>query len=804
MHRIQRLLAQRVSLAVVAVLGAACCVLAVPAAATPAAGATAATTINVSGTSAGRTFDGIGAISGGGGNTRLLTDYPAAQQQQILDYLFKPGYGADLQILKVEIGGDTNSTDGSESSIEHTSGAVSCGNGYEFWLMEQAKARNPNIKLYGLAWGAPGWIGGGNFWSTDMINYLVSWLNCAKADGLTINYLGGWNERGYNISWYEQLRSTLNADGYAAVQIVGADSDWSIASDIASNSTFANAVSIIGVHYPCQGGDGGNADTCPGNSTATSTGKPLWASENGSQDLNSGAPALIRSITRGYTDAGLTAYINWPVVAAIYPDLPYNTDGLILANQPWSGAYSLGESLWATAQVTQFTQPGWQFLNTGSGYLGGAESNGSYVSLKSTNGTDYSTIIETTTATAAQTVNVTVGGGLSTGTVHVWATNVNTPSAATNLVQQASITPSNGSYSLTVQPGYVYTLTTTTGPGKGTAASPGQTTLTLPYSDSFDGDTVGQQPRYLSQMQGAFEVEPCAAGRSGRCVQQQAATKPIEWDGDSNPYTIGGNLSWSNYTVSADALIAQAGSVQLIGRAGTQHAFGPAGINEYYLQLSNTGAWSIVRNNTNDTLTTLASGTVAAPGTGTWQHLALTFNGSSISAAINGTTVGTVTDSSWASGMVGFGTSGYQTDQFDNLSVALAGSATPSGHIVAGVDTADCVDVTGGSASPGTKVEMWTCDSNPAAQTWTMNSNGTVGINGQCLDVTGASTADGALIEEWTCNGGTNQQWLAVNGELVNPVSGKCLDDPAFNTTGGTQLDLWTCNGGSNQQWSVP
>ncbi len=66
---------------------------------------------------------------------------------------------------------------------------------------------------------------------------------------------------------------------------------------------------------------------------------------------------------------------------------------------------------------------------------------------------------------------------------------------------------------------------------------------------------MGQQPRYLSQMQGAFEVEPCAGGRSGRCVQQQAATKPIEWDGNSNPYTIGGNLSWSNYTVSADALI---------------------------------------------------------------------------------------------------------------------------------------------------------------------------------------------------------------------------------------------------------
>ena len=761
----------------------------------------ATTTITVSGTSAGRTFGGVGAISGGGGNSRLLTDYPAAEQQQILDYLFKPGYGASLQILKVEIGGDTNSTDGSESSHMHTASATDCNTGYEWWLMEQAKALNPNILLYGLAWGAPGWIGGGNFWSTDMINYLVSWLGCAKSHGLTINYLGGWNERGYNISWYEQLRSTLNADGYSGVQIVGADSDWSIASDIASNSTFANAVSIIGVHYPCAGGDGGSADTCTGNATATSTGKPLWASENGSQDLNSGAPALIRSITRGYVDGNLTAYINWPLVAAVYPDLPYDTDGLVQASQPWSGFYTVGASLWATAQVTQFTQPGWQFLNTGSGYLGGSESNGSYVSLKSADGTDYSTIIETTTASAAQTVTVNVSGGLSAGTVHVWATDL--AGSGPYLVQQPDITPSGGSYSLTVQPGYIYTLTTTTGQGKGTAAGPAQAGLPLPYSDSFDSDAVDQQPRYLSQQQGAFEVEPCAGGRTGQCVQQQAAVQPIEWDGNSNPYTIGGNLSWANYTVSADVLIQQAGSVQLIGRAGWQHSFGPAGINDYYLQVSNTGAWSIVRNNTSDSLTTLASGTVSALGTGTWHHLALTLNGKSISAAIDGTTVGSATDGTYSSGMVGLGVNGYQTDQFDDLSVVAAGPAAPAGAITAGDNAGSCVDDNADSSATGTHIQMYTCNGG-AAQQWTLATNGTIQINGECMDVTGGSTANGALIEEWTCNGGANQQWLAVNGTLVNPVSGKCLDDPGFNTANSTQLDLWTCNGGSNQQWLVP
>ena len=128
-------------------------------------GAAPLTRVTLDGSMPGRTFDGVGAISGGGGNSRLLIDYPEPQRSQILDYLFKPGYGAALQILKVEIGGDTNSTDGAEPSHEHTRGDVNCDRGYEWWLMEQAKARNPSIKLYGLAWGAPGWIGNGNFWS---------------------------------------------------------------------------------------------------------------------------------------------------------------------------------------------------------------------------------------------------------------------------------------------------------------------------------------------------------------------------------------------------------------------------------------------------------------------------------------------------------------------------------------------------------------------------------------------------------------------------------------------------------------
>ena len=73
------------------------------------------TTIKVEGSDTGRIFEGIGGVSAGA-SSRLLPDYPEPQRSQILDYLFKPNYGASLQHLKVEVGGDTNSTDGSEPS----------------------------------------------------------------------------------------------------------------------------------------------------------------------------------------------------------------------------------------------------------------------------------------------------------------------------------------------------------------------------------------------------------------------------------------------------------------------------------------------------------------------------------------------------------------------------------------------------------------------------------------------------------------------------------------------------------------
>ena len=55
--------------------------------------------------------------------------------------------------------------------------------------------RNPNIKLYGLPWGYPGWLGGAT--DNPFVNikktadYVTRWVNAAKKIyGLDMDYIG--------------------------------------------------------------------------------------------------------------------------------------------------------------------------------------------------------------------------------------------------------------------------------------------------------------------------------------------------------------------------------------------------------------------------------------------------------------------------------------------------------------------------------------------------------------------------------------------------------------------------------------
>jgi hypothetical protein len=690
-----------------------------------------ATHITVNTSDGGRVYDGVGAILGGGGNARYLLDYPAAQRDQILDYLFKPGYGASLQILKLEIGGDADSSDGSEPSIEHTAGHVNCQAGYELSIAQRAVALNPHLRLYGLQWTGPRLIKtrATSHFSRPDISYLLRWLGCARQRGLTISYLGGWNETddGTHAAWFGQLRRALNAHGYRGVQLVAADSGrqagWHYTGD--------PVIPILGTHDVCgfPTGVAGPATTCVSPwSMGRPTGQAMWASELGGMDAGAQpgctapcAPAMDRAVIRGYVDARLTGFLEWPVLDAMPPGLPYENRGLVTADQPWAGSYRVNAMTWAIAQLTQFARPPegsvrWRYVNQGSGFLEGHRADGSYVSLVRDTGkrrTAWSTIIEATTATATQqaTLDVTGGDRLARRTVHVWASDFatnGTSGPARWFVRQRSIRPSRtGQFSLTIRPGWVYSLTTTSGQGHGHARGRPAARLALPWTESLASSgaagAADDEPPYLAAQDGAFELARCRVPDRGdrTCTRQEAAATPSFWHDSSTPaathypYAVIGSPSWQDYAVGVDVLLpSSTSSAGLIGRFSCQHGVhDPGQFDGYVLSVSGTGGWSLTRNaNTAQNHVSascpsapaspavpqvLASGQLAQPlGTRTWHRLILSMSGPVITASVDGTRIATASDPTWTSGLAGIAadpfTTGWPDVQYSHLSVTRA------------------------------------------------------------------------------------------------------------------------------------
>jgi O-glycosyl hydrolase len=644
-------------------------------AAQPARHAAGATDITVDGTRRGPTFAGVGAISGGGGMARLLIDYPAKQRTQILNYLFGPG-GADLQMLKLEIGGDSASADGAEPSIESREGQLDCDSGYEWWLAEQAVARDPRIVLLGLQWGAPGWVG--NVWNGDDIGYVIDWLNCAKSHGLTIGYLGGWNENGYNIPWYEKLRKALNADGYGSVKIIAADSfpgpfyvwarTFNVAKAAAADPAFKAVLNVIGVHDTCHHPTSGYQ--CESTKQARQLGLPLWESELGSLQGDSAAADLARAINNGYIQADMTGFLQWPVLSAVPEGMPYDHRGLVTAQEPQSGFYYVDRLAWATAQTTQFTEPGWRYITGASGPIGDS---GSYVSYESPDHADWSLVAENAgghrgQAVGARTITVHLRGGLARRNIAVWTTDSWSSKPAYWFVRQPDVHPSDGTFSYTIKPGYLVSFTSTTGQAHLRYASPPPAPMRLPYSAAAD---ASNQAWGLATQEGAFLYEPCLGGVSGSCLEQLASQVPIFWQkpktGTPNPYAVVGSDTWTNYTVSASVLLTtDASSAGLIGRFSNQVIYAKH-FDGYEFDLSGDGRWQLVLNAV-ATSKVLASGAISGDLLNNWHVLELSLRGSRITALIDGQNVASVTNSAYSAGLTGIESS-WTPVQFGSLTV---------------------------------------------------------------------------------------------------------------------------------------
>src|SRR5579875_753359 len=380
--------------------------------------------------------------------------------------------------------------------------------GYEWWLMTEAHKRNPNIILEILPWGAPRWVdpkasapgAKPTLYTPQMAAYMADFIKTAKRGyGLDIRYAGLWNEKVYDLAYLKELHRAL-IENHPATKIVCCDEypgegagQWAIANDILKDPSIAQDVAAIGVHYPKVNGKITTTDA------ARRTGKPLWSSEdqpNGgsgpflSRDWTIGGRILAHLYNQNYLEGSLTATEIWSPITSYYDNLAAPNSGLMYANTPWSGNYKVQGTIWATAHTTQFAQPGWQYLDSSSGYL---PDKGSYVALGSPDKKNWTVVLETIDAKTPQNVRFRLTGGLPDSKVHIWETN-----SSRTFEHVSDVMPKHGVFQYTFDPDSLYSLSTTTGQGKGTAVPPPPAPFPLPYADDFEHTALNRAPKYLA------------------------------------------------------------------------------------------------------------------------------------------------------------------------------------------------------------------------------------------------------------------------------------------------------------------
>ncbi|RUS83211.1 hypothetical protein EGW08_009022 [Elysia chlorotica] len=510
----------------------------------------------------GRVFEGIGAISGGGATSKLLVNYPKTQRDEILDYLFKPGFGASLQIFKVEIGGDIQSTDGTEASHMHNSWEENYHRGYEWWLMQEAKKRNPDIKLYCLPWGFPGWLGKGTqnpyIDPVQTANYVVNWIKGAKyVYNLTIDYVGVSCNVALNREFSLLLRMMVmnnNNDENGAVVVVAVVDDVAVVVSL----VVVAVVLLLLAHYP------GTKST----NEAQQSNKPLWASEDYSTFNDEvGGGCWARCLSSLSVSVLHARTISWNLIGSYYPSLPFPRNGLMTAMEPWSGHYVVSTPIWVSAHTTQFVPVGWTYLQHNHG-VGKLPKGGSYVSLTNEAKDHLTIVIETMThdhsicvrpeldpyQVSPQTVTISLQGSfVSMGIVNIMILisdlvifyNVHT------IMFKELFT--NGQAQLYIGLDEVYTLTTINRGKKGTHPKPeGSAPFPSYIKDDFSAYEENQEPFYLAPQIGSYEVRK-VGGHS--VVRQTVLQRPVYWcpaETADKTISIIGSYNWTQTNISVE------------------------------------------------------------------------------------------------------------------------------------------------------------------------------------------------------------------------------------------------------------
>jgi hypothetical protein len=507
-------------------------------------------------------------------------------------------------------------------------GSLNCSaeRGYELWMLQQAKARNPELVTYGLSWTVPRWVGPprdqvqptGNFYTVDNIAYQTAFVGCVAELGFELDLIGIWNERGVNLTYVKQLRDSLDAAGHQHTKIVIPDGNLHPDTVLAlkTDPGLAPVVSAIVLHGPPPAAGSATCVNTTGLQELANS-MPQLQLWNGELDVGHGnwtvgATCYGRALSQNFVRHNMTSSMTWPPIRAQYQssgaaDFYANPPaGVVVAVEPWSGHYQVGSQLWMTAHWTQAVDVGWRMLTPGQ--PGGSRllpHGGSIVGTASIDSNDVTIIIENLNYTAGSggacgsttCVEPPACGG-STGVyrltvqvagqwtkpaphMHVWRSN-----RLQQFIQQPDVVLTKSSeaagtyeFTLEVLNDAIYTVTTRSNLFKGKHPPPPPSgRFTLPYEDNFTDSPPGSLPRFFADQGGSLEITP--AGEAKQAVFQNPG--PMSWQVNADPFSIIGDthMNWTDVVASVEVRFEPTGtrSTKTLGDPPDENATTPYAI----------------------------------------------------------------------------------------------------------------------------------------------------------------------------------------------------------------------------------
>ncbi|RKG71282.1 glycosyl hydrolase [Corallococcus exercitus] len=180
--------------------------------------------------------------------------FNSPQRTAIMNDLFSVSAGAGQSAIRLPMGASDfsrNSYTYDDTCCDLNDFSVGHDAAYILPLLQQARAINPEVKVFALPWSAPAWmkfnnsLTGGGYLRNDLYglyaNYFVRFVQAYQANGVPIHALSPQNEphnangsyptmqmesNDQSVFTAQHLRPALNAAGFNGVKLLAWDHNW--------------------------------------------------------------------------------------------------------------------------------------------------------------------------------------------------------------------------------------------------------------------------------------------------------------------------------------------------------------------------------------------------------------------------------------------------------------------------------------------------------------------------------------------------------------------------------------------------